>query len=134
MDTSDSFAGTAPATGALDGTSALSGEALDLAVATAAGLYISDDGFAHLRGLGSNLALPLRDWSPSENWEHGGPIIEREKIEIGFMGDGHGWQAAVNPLASADYTLKWVDGPTPLIAAMRAFVAAEQSAHNGGAE
>jgi hypothetical protein len=59
----------------------------------------------------------------SSEWERGGPIIERERIEVGFMGTDHGWQAAMNPEAQADWQIRWHDGPTPLIAAMRAFVA-----------
>jgi len=61
------------------------------------------------------------DYAPSHDWSDGGPIIEREHIEIGSMG-AHGWQAAINPLAQDGWALKWLDGPTPLIAAMRAYV------------
>ncbi len=59
-----------------------------------------------------------RSWyiySPSSNWKQGGPIIERENI------------------ATAWHITRWVawrgvvehPGPTPLIAAMRCFVASK---------
>jgi hypothetical protein len=66
------------------------------------------------------------DYAPSQRWDHGGPIIERARVQIGFTGDGRGWQAAVNPDASADWCIPWHDGSTPLIAAMRAFVASKR--------
>jgi hypothetical protein len=50
-------------------------------------------------------------------WEHGGPIIEREKIAIDF--DGAAWCASDNHKPLANY------GPTPLIAAMRCYVASK---------
>jgi hypothetical protein len=61
-------------------------------------------------------AIEANAWgyfSPSTNWTHGGPIMEREKI------------------ATAWHITRWVawrgviehPGPTPLIAAMRAYVA-----------
>lgn len=62
----------------------------------------------------------------SSEWERGGPIIEQERIEVGFMGAEHGWQAAANPDAQADWAIPWHDGPTPLIAAMRALVASKR--------
>lgn len=56
-------------------------------------------------------------YSPSTLFAHGGPIIERENITITSNFD-HGWTALCG--CPAD---KVMDGPTPLIAAMRAFVA-----------
>ncbi len=55
------------------------------------------------------------EWLPSTSWEQGGPIIERECIAIDK--DGEVWCASMNDNPIAFY------GPTPLIAAMRAFVA-----------
>jgi hypothetical protein len=54
--------------------------------------------------------------SYSADWAHGGPIIEREYIEL------HTYSA------NDDGIITWrandyMDGPTPLIAAMRCFVA-----------
>ena len=55
--------------------------------------------------------------SYSTDWAQGGPIIEREKIAIKENGYGH-WFAKVG-------ARKWMRGPTPLIAAMRCFVASK---------
>ena len=63
------------------------------------------------------------DWSdnqefrPSTDWSQGGPIIEREKTAIKENGYGH-WFAKVG-------AGKWMHGPTPLIAAMRCYVASK---------
>jgi hypothetical protein len=54
------------------------------------------------------------DYSPSTNWVQAGVIIEREKIELTH--DGFEWWARI--WADEDYK-----GPTPLIAAMRCYVA-----------
>lgn len=56
---------------------------------------------------------------PSSDWSHGGPIIERERITIKYSPGGSlVWEA---------YSLgqPWGFGPTPLIAAMRAYVASK---------
>ena len=57
-------------------------------------------------------------WSPSTDWAQGGPIIEREGIQIWcagpLWGAGHGkWK-------------RFESGDTPLIAAMRCYVASKQ--------
>ena len=64
-----------------------------------------------------------RKFRPSIDWKIAGPIIERERItlKVGISGD---WLAAVINLKPA----RWEPGSTPLIAAMRAFVAAKESA------
>lgn len=66
----------------------------------------------------------------SSDWSHGGPIIEREKIELihyGTYGYQGPWEAQVG--CNTHYIDQGVGeamaGPTPLIAAMRAFVAAK---------
>jgi hypothetical protein len=55
----------------------------------------------------------------SRKWEAGGPIIEREKLSVWHEGGGE-WHAK---------THKWADamqyGDTPLIAAMRCYVASK---------
>lgn len=60
-------------------------------------------------------------WHPSTNWEQGGPIIEREEIDVS-RNEYPRWSACL-PLT------EWTDmvgfGPTPLVAAMRAFVLAK---------
>ena len=52
---------------------------------------------------------------PDLSWQTCGPIIEREGISIYRMTSD--WSAAYNPSGAAQ------DGPTPLIAAMRCYVA-----------
>lgn len=65
--------------------------------------------------------LPEPDcYSPFANWAMFGPIIEREKISL----------ASPSPINSEWTALLWLnktkqDGPTPLIAAMRCFVASK---------
>ena len=99
-------------------TSELTGAALDWAVAKC---WYGED---------YDMSIPLFDdgliFAPSTNWAHGGPIIEREKLSfcyndfgsvpdngkdyIGFIWDGR---------QHVDLAF----GPTPLIAAMRCYVA-----------
>ena len=56
---------------------------------------------------------------PSTNWAQGGPIIEREKIATQFWVSEDAWEALIKGGFFASY------GPTPLIAAMRAYVASK---------
>jgi len=110
----------------------LEGALLDAAVAKAEGLsYVLEKHF-----IGGELQCKVNtdnmlatdkpwrwdDFGPSEYWDQGGPIIERE-------------QGAVYPERRANELVVWVSrmgkgdtryqelGPTPLIAAMRAYVA-----------
>ena len=57
--------------------------------------------------------------SPSTDWQQGGPIIERELIETtrGGAYAEHFWKATRNSITAY--------GPTPLIAAMRCYVASK---------
>jgi hypothetical protein len=59
---------------------------------------------------------PYSMFCPSINWAHGGPIIERERIDINTT--VYGWEAY------CDINQK-VEGKTALEAAMRAYVASE---------
>lgn len=64
---------------------------------------------------------------PSTDWAQGGPIIDREGIQIAPMpAKGSTWCAiAVGRLpvrASGGTGGGWIEGPTPLSAAMRAHV------------
>lgn len=57
-------------------------------------------------------------YCPSTDWSHGGPIIDRERINVLFLDDADVW--------TAGYGVEMAGlGPTPLIAAMRAFVASK---------
>jgi hypothetical protein len=60
-------------------------------------------------------------WSPSHEWRVGGPIIEREKIRLinKTENDVTSWAARTPG------SLKWNQGETPLIAAMRCYVASK---------
>jgi hypothetical protein len=65
------------------------------------------------------------DWRPSTNWAQAGPIIEREKISIDYE---PAWPESTEPAfwgASLHIgeTLLSGHGETPLLAAMRCYVA-----------
>jgi hypothetical protein len=96
-------------------TQELTGPALDWAVAKCAGWdeYLENDlPVRYADADGQDIA-----WSPSANWAQGGPIIEREGIRLhrSYIGD---WWAGPEPDSHRP-----ISGPTPLIAAMRCFVA-----------
>lgn len=59
-------------------------------------------------------------YRPAEDWECGGPIIERERIELVAVELGEEWIAR-------DYWKEFAEqsGPTPLVAAMRCYVASK---------
>ena len=60
-----------------------------------------------------------RNWNPSGNWTQGGPIIERESIDIEWDPNG---KPVVRAQTWVNKVLYQVYGPTPLIAAMRCLV------------
>ena len=115
----------------------LTGADLDRAVAKCLG-YTDDEiiNYGEYIRLSTN---PMGSivFCPSTDWAHGGPIIEREKIGIWwathFVDDegneyGNHWYAEIGCTdANADSPYCGVaTGPTPLIAAMRCFVAHKQ--------
>lgn len=59
-------------------------------------------------------------YKPSTDWAHGGPIIERERLNI--VPTSVGWEAYPDHGMSDEL---FEEGPTPLIAAMRCFVASK---------
>jgi hypothetical protein len=83
----------------------LTGAALDWAVAKAIGEY-------------KPVAVP----NYSTDWAHGGPIIERETISLNQDPDfpSDSWAASCPPESGCNWF-----GPTPLIAAMRCYVASK---------
>ena len=93
-------------------TNELTGAALDWAVAKCEGIGLGPRGFVVYYFEGDPAM-----WQPSTDWAQGGPIIERKKIAIDF--DGAAWCASDNRKPLANY------GPTPLIAAMRCYVASK---------
>ena len=65
--------------------------------------------------------VPEGEYTPSSNWSQGGPIIEREDIDTVKVGVKQ-WRGRIeggNPVSGY--------GPTPLIAAMRCYVASKLS-------
>jgi len=65
----------------------------------------------------SDLDWDITGFNPTTNWSQGGPIIERERININDDG-GDEWKGD-------DSIGHWGYGPTPLIAAMRCYVASK---------
>jgi hypothetical protein len=59
-------------------------------------------------------------YSPSTDWVQGGPILDREKISLASPSPIHEHWTAMTWLNAA-----MQDGPTPLTAAMRCFVASK---------
>jgi hypothetical protein len=95
-------------------TSELTGAALDWAVAICETPNIAER-LAKKRDPQS-----IADFQPSTNWTQAGPIIEREKITITPV---NGWQAGLSKGG-----IYYTSGPTPLIAAMRCYVASKLGA------
>lgn len=61
---------------------------------------------------------------PSIDWKFGGPIIERERLHIGYCGDDNqSWPCQWFAQYDCEPENHHQVGSTPLIAAMRAFVA-----------
>jgi hypothetical protein len=56
----------------------------------------------------------------STDWAFGGPIIDQEKIGVGYTTEG-----GATWLAAKTDDPFYISGPTPLIAAMRCFVASK---------
>lgn len=100
----------------------LTGSALDFAVASAEGeqitRYDDDDGALFYIG---RYAIG-HGYSPSKDWIQGGPIIEREAIELKMVGEV--WHAELDFLPATDEEPRYCAacGTTSLIAAMRCFV------------
>jgi hypothetical protein len=79
----------------------------------------------------SHLPSSKHFWSPSTVWAQGGPIIERENIKVAPNINGT-WSAQIrhakeHPLVAQPVLTGWTNkhGPTPLVAAMRCFVASK---------
>lgn len=87
-------------------TSELTGAALDWAVAKAWQPEYSD----------KHLLEHIKGFQPSTNWCIGGPIIELMGMHISRTNktDKEPWAACMT---------NWIDGATPLVAAMRCYVA-----------
>jgi hypothetical protein len=105
-------------------TSTLTGALLDAAVSKAEGQEPEIVPYRVSGGMGITFVrdepvcqVGAQHFEPSSRWEHGGPIIERELLSLHPTNEG--WCAFVG-LHDHEHT-----GPTPLVAAMRAYVAAK---------
>lgn len=101
----------------------LTGAALDWAVAQCEGidaLAVPErrTSFAHVEYRSEKTGWDFRDYTPSTNWAQAGPIIERERIAL--VAYTQSWAAS-----KFDNVFFIGAGPTPLIAAMRCFVASK---------
>lgn len=107
-------------------TSELTGAALDWAVAKCLGYF---DDTPHFKGSSICAAHFLSMWKAeghgvhwthsSTDWAEGGPIIERERMHISPVSWNEWAAATIAPREARG------DGPTPLIAAMRCYVASK---------
>ena len=98
-------------------TSELTGRALDYAVAKCEGRPYPDNAERYL-------GTPY--YKPSTEWAFGGPIIEREQIWLtGPYRHRLEWKAGSGLASNWDYRASEFKGPTPLIAAMRCYVASK---------
>lgn len=68
---------------------------------------------------------PLSIYVPTTNWSQGGPIIEREAHNLFKHNGGTDWCCACNVPREGYTAIVTADGPTPLIAAMRCYVASK---------
>ena len=102
-------------------TSELTGLALDWAVAKCGGENL-DYWFEKFTGGADRRAFITKY---SSNWAQGGPIIEREKITLDYLKveGAIRWEARHFDDAGKFRSLEY--GPTPLIAAMRCYVASK---------
>jgi hypothetical protein len=89
-------------------TSELTGAALDWAVAKCEGYRLD--------------LVPEGSYQPATDWSQGGPIIEREKISVL---DANGCWGARKTYWDSSRSSRDYFGPTPLIAAMRCYVASK---------
>jgi hypothetical protein len=111
----------------------LRGAELDLWAARAAGPcdpHVADGvcRIAAPKGERLTVAVAEVDYRPSSDWQDGGSIIERERISVWRYPNLDSWHAAMQFDVPRDefLTLKhYYTGPTPLIAAMRCFIAAK---------
>lgn len=115
-------------------TSELTGVALDWAVAKCKYpelVWGSSIGIHHASHqiVIPHLPEPQCYWNPSTDWSQGGPIIEREGFHriVRNLSNGYTVSKKLVVLTDDGEVIRWVHGvgPTPLIAAMRAYVASK---------
>ena len=102
-------------------TSELSGAALDWAVAEAEGFFKDD--MASVRN-GVVDVFYFDEYSPSTDWAQGGAIIERERICLEDAAGMYWVASLVHEDKEYDGVMRTeMQGTTPLVAAMRCYVA-----------
>ena len=73
----------------------------------------------------------VTNWHPSTNWSQGGTIIERERITVApadgesFVGQEAWCAYRIETLFKEAHDHEYQYGPTPLITAMRCYVASK---------
>lgn len=106
--------------------SELTGSALDWAVAKCEGIDLTNGCYNRLLvdGRMSKGQAMLAPYQPSTDWAQGGPIIERERIQItpGYPHDEYKWVAIKYDHIFDKDRDAFQGGDTPLIAAMRCYV------------
>lgn len=106
-------------------TAELTGTALDWAVAKAEGAEVKknphrfDDSLI-IKGPKDRFWRTFAEYSPSTDWAEGGPIIERENIQLTPNEDTETWAAGFMFKQGCEDCF----GPTPLVAAMRCYCCA----------
>ena len=110
-------------------TSELTGTALDWAVAKCEGKngVLHDDGITRCIVIATASGVYKGTWKPSVNWAQGGPIIEREEIDLNHyrLADKTAMWEASGSIGAKGAGYRYAVGPTPLIAAMRCYVASK---------
>ena len=111
-------------------TSELTGAALDWAVAKTEGatdFWFDTVATYWVKLDGKDRALRYgwaQSYLPSTEWAHGGPIIEREELTLSHSPYDHVFYRRTRPWC-AEKQGRMEYGPTPLIAAMRCYVASK---------
>lgn len=117
-------------------TATLEGALLDQAVALAEGWCLMPHGGGwceprEVRGIGEE-RIDCSVFHPqplpwSTDWQHGGPIIERERIElcVDYPNEWSGRKDSENDFRKMTWQYSEYYGPTALVAAMRAWVASK---------
>jgi hypothetical protein len=107
------------------------GAQLDLLVAQAAGMQGAQivNGMCMIAHSEQHAAEgPLMHYRPTTSWSDAGPILERYEISVWRYPDLDSWHAGTDFdfVRSEGLKIKnYCQGPTPLIAAMRSFVASK---------
>ena len=110
----------------------LSGSALDWAVAKAIGAYAAANGSSEIWGC-KIWSVPgfenMRwdDWTPSTDWAHGGPLIDKFKMSVMSDEDTCDFVASIGAwrMFKKSHKTRWSRGPSALIALCRAIVSAK---------